>query len=340
MEQAASKLFGLEPKHLLLCSPMERSSYNRILMFFMIVMLIMTLSIYYFFYLLLQSYWWAMVPTVLLCFVFFSLLRFLLITIQLPLGEVVSTKKVLLNGANIFRIVLFSLLVFTFTVPIVAFVYRKSIDTDIAIYKSELLSEFAASKEQMQTQQLQSIDDLVAAYKAEQGVILASNHSEEIKKFKVNAIGQKIALLTTARQAKSEKLSKMYAVQTADYKLQLKDAGMPFKRFELLFQQKRSVPMLILIFLPLFLLLPLFIYLKYSQKFAYSKFFGEEMIQHITNQYNQTKTICEQELKERFNFVTKDNINYLDPPFNRIPVKQIPTKLTNQTLFNFLDINS
>jgi hypothetical protein len=98
--------------------------------------------------------------------------------------------------------------------------------------------------------------------------------------------------------------------------------------------------MVILIFLPLFLLLPLYIYLKYSQKYAYSKFFGEEMIQHITNQYNETKTICEQELKERFNFIKKDNVNYLDPPFNRIPVKQIPTKLNNQTLFNFLEINS
>jgi hypothetical protein len=340
MEQLTSKLFGLEPKHLLSCGQTERSAYSRILVFFLIVLLTMTLSIYYFFYLLLQSYWWAIIPTLMLCFVFFSLLRFLLITIQLPLSEAVSIKKVILNGANIFRLVLFSLLVFTFSVPIVSFFYRNSIETDLGIYKSELLSEFVASKEQMRNQQLQSIDNLIASYKSEQRDILASSTTAEIKKFKIDAISEKIDLLKVTRQDKSEKLVKMYADQTSNYDLQLKDAGMPFKRFELLFQMKRSIPTIILIFLPLFLLLPLFVYLKYSQKYFYSKLFGEEMIQLITMQYNETKTICEQELKERFNFIKKDNVNYLDPPFNRLPIKQIPTKLTNQTLFNFLDNNS
>jgi hypothetical protein len=340
MEQLTSQLFGLEPKHLMNCNQMERAAYHRMLMFFMVFMLLLSLSMYYFFYMLVQSYWWAIIPTMLLSFVFFSLFRFILITIQLPLNETVTLKKLILNGSTIFRVILFSLLVFTFAVPLVAFVFRSSIAVELDLYKKELLEEFVASKKQMLDQQLQSLDTLIALKKAEQLEVLSSKNSDEIKRFKINEIKKKIDILNVEKISKSEKYNTIYALQISQYIENLKNAGMPFKRFELLFQQKASVPMLLLVFLPLFLLLPLFLHLKYSQKYAYSKLFAEEMIIRITKEYEQNKLICEQELERRFKYINQQEPNYTDPPFNRNPVKKTPTRILNQTLGNILDTSA
>jgi hypothetical protein len=340
MEQLTSQLFGLESRHLINCSQMERSAYSRMLYFFITLLMVLSLSIYYFFYLLLQSYWWAIIPTVLLSFVFFSLVRFILITIQLPIGEVVTIKKVLFNGATVFRVVLFALLVFTFVVPLAAFFFRTSINTELDNYKTSLLDEFIGSKNLMLNQQLQSIDTLVALQKAEQMNVAVSDNSSAIKEFKINAINKKIKILNNERQRKAVEYRKIYDQQIEEYSVNLVEAGMPFKRFELLLQQKQSIAIILLFFLPIFLILPLFIYLKCSPKYSYSKLFSEEMIAQITHQYGETKKICEQELRQRFNFIKSENPNFLDPPFNRIPAKPAPTKLGNQNLFNFLDANS
>jgi hypothetical protein len=337
MERLATLLFGLDTKHLLRCSSGERSAYSKATLYFIMVITASFLSLYYFFYLLSLSYALALPLAGVLTFVFFSIIRFTLLTIQLPIGEVVTMKKLIVNGANIFRIVLFMLLVFTLIVPICAFVYRTPLSKELQGYKTQVYIDFAKSKEYMAEQQLGSLSLLIEKKEKEQKIILNTEKNVRIQKFKVRHIQRQIDVLEKKLSIKKALLAKNNRHLLAHFKKELKHAGMPFKRFELLFYQPSSGIVLFLLFVLFFTLLPAYMYVRFATSYMYGKYFGDEMVLVIAAEYAKMKKDCSEYLLKNYNFRLSNESLYEDPPFNRTRIFKTPTRITTVKLFDHFE---
>lgn len=337
MERLATLLFGLDTKHLLRCSSGERSAYSKVTLFFIMVIISSFLSLYYFFYLLSLNYALSLPLAGVLTFVFFSIIRFTLLTIQLPIGEVVTMKKLIVNGANIFRIVLFMLLVFTLIVPICAFVFRNPISKDLQGYKTQVYIDFAKSKEHMTEQQLGSISMLIDKKENEQKNILNTEKNVRIQKFKIRHIQKQIDELEKKLRVKKALLAKNNRRLLAHFRKDLKHAGMPFKRFELLFHQSSSGVVVFLLFVLLFTLLPAYMYVRYASSYLYGKYFGDEMVLVIAAEYVKMKKDCSEYLLKNYNYRLSHESLYEDPPFNRTRIFKTPTRITTVKLFDHFE---
>jgi hypothetical protein len=337
MEHLATLLFGLDIKHLMRCSEGERSAYKKVALYFVLLIAFCFLSLYYFFFLLTLSYLGALPMAALLSFVFFSIIRFTLLTIQLPLGETVTLKKLIFNGANIFRMVLFMLLVFTLIIPLSAFVFRKAISTDLVTYKDSVYNEFKASKDLMEKQQLGSISSLIIQKKAEQEALKTIEKNERLLGFKIRRIQQQITLLERKLNIKGQELKNQNRVLLAHYRQELKHAGMPFKRFELMFHQPSTGVVLILFFAFLFGILPAYMYVRYATSYGYGKYFGDEMVLVISAEYKQMKKDCSEYLLNHYKHSFHEESLYEDPPFNRTSIFKTPTRLSTVKLFDHFE---
>ncbi len=337
MERLATLLFGLDTKHLLRCSSGERSAYAKATFYFILVISASFLSLYYFFYLLSLDYALSLPLAGVLTFVFFSIIRFTLLTIQLPIGEVVTMKKLIVNGANIFRIVLFMLLVFTLIVPISAFVFRQSISQDLQGYKNQVYVNFAQSKQRMTDQQLGSISMLIEKKESEQKIIFNTEKNVRIQQFKIRHIHKQIDVLEKKLSVKKALLVKNNRHLLAHFRKELKHAGMPFKRFELLFHQPNSGLVLFLLFALFFSLLPAYMYVRYATSYLYGKYFGDEMVLVIAAEYSKMKKDCAEYLLQNYNYSLSHESLYEDPPFNRTRIFKTPTKRTTIKLFDHFE---
>ena len=337
MERLATLLFGLDSKHLIRCSSLERSAYAKATLYFIVVITATFLSLYYFFYLLSLSYALSLPMAGVLTFVFFSIIRFTLLTIQLPIGERVTVKKLMLNGANIFRIVLFMLLVFTLITPLCAFVFRRPISKDLMGYKNQVYINFAHSKERMTDQQLGSISILIEKRENEQQFVLNTEKNLRMQQFKFRHIQQQIDILKKKLSAKKTLLTKKNRHLLTHFRKELKHAGMPFKRFEFSFHQSSSGLVLFLLFILLFSLLPAYMYVRYASTYMYGKYFGEEMELVIAEEYSTMKKDCSEYLLKHYNYSHVHDSLYEDPPFNRIRLYKTPTRITTIKLFDHFE---
>ena len=334
MEQLAIVLFGLESTHLNKCADSEKAAYNRMAAYFLLFILSSFLSFYYFFYLLTLNYFSSLPLALVLSFVFFSIIRFTLLTVQLPLGEKPTLKKLLLNGANIFRIILFGLLIYAVSIPLSSFVFRQNINTGLSIYKDNLFSDFMISKEKMSNQQLGSIQSLIDKKKEELKFLQESETNRGILKFKTERIQRQIVLFQKNLKTKHVKLKRDNKSLFEQYKSNLNRAGMPFKRFELMFSEANSILILLLIFCCLFLLLPLYMYVRFANKFQYSLYFSEEMVQLIVTEYNRALLECKDYLLANYGYSVQQVSLYNDPPFNRSRVFIAPKEIKAVNLFD------
>jgi hypothetical protein len=337
MENFTLDLFGLESKHLSKCSENEKSAYRLLAIYFIVIISFTFLSLFYFFYLLTLNYTAAFFLTMMLSFVFFSIIRFSLLTIQLPLGESITWRKVFFNGATIFRSVVIMLLIFTLVIPFSAFLYRNKISGELEQFKSQLHSDFVASKKVMQVQQLASISELIDEKRLEKKGINISENDNRLKKFKIASIDKKIQKLEVKLEKKANQLVKQNESVFNKYKVEIEQAGMPFKRFELMFGLTGSIPAIIILFLLLFMLLPFYMYVRYSPKFRYSHYFGEEMISIISQEYATMKKECDGYLYKKYSHNQTGESLYEDPPFNRVRRFKAPLQLMNVNLFDHFD---
>jgi hypothetical protein len=337
MEHLATLLFGLDVKHLMRCSEGERSAYKKAALYFVLIIAFCFLSLYYFFFLLTLNYVGAFPLAAVMSFVFFCIIRFTLLTIQLPIGETVTLKKLIVNGANMFRMVLFMLLVFTLIIPVSAFVFRNAISADLVTYKDTVYNEFKASKDLMEKQQLGSISSLIAEKKADQEALKTTEKNARMRKFKVQRIQRQITLLERKLTTKAQELKKQNRALLSHYRQDLKHAGMPFKRFELMFHEQNTGVVLIVLFALLFGILPAYMYVRYASSYGYGKYFGDEMVLVISAEYKQMKKDCAAYLLKHYQHSLQEESLYEDPPFNRTRVFKTPTRLTTIKLFDHFE---
>jgi hypothetical protein len=186
----------------------------------------------------------------------------------------------------------------------------------------------------MSNQQLGSIQSLIDKKKEELKFLQESETNRGILKFKTERIQKQIVLFQKNLKTKHLKLKRDNKLLFEQYKSNLNRAGMPFKRFELMFSEPNSILILLLIFCCLFLLLPLYMYVRFANKFQYSLYFSEEMVQLIVTEYNRALLECKDYLLANYGYSVQQVSLYNDPPFNRSRVFIAPKEIKAVNLFD------
>ena len=161
----AALLFGLEEAILTDCSAKEINRYKRLSVFFLLLISLGFVSFYYFFYLLTQQYVSAFFGSLVLSFIYFSILRFTIITINVSLHEEMTMNRMLRNYANTYRVILFSAFVFTILVPLIALMNHDDFTTSLNAYKSSLTVSYEKNRVKAKQQQLNILSGDIARLK-------------------------------------------------------------------------------------------------------------------------------------------------------------------------------
>ena len=337
MENFTAKLFGMEMRFFQRCKVAEKKQYRTVAILFIALMVATVLAFNYFFLLLLQSYVLAFFLCLTLGFVYFSIFRFSIISIGIPLTEVLTIKRVILNSGNIFRAVIFSMFVFSITVPLTAFVYRKELNPKIDAIKSNLVVEFQAFKTKSQNHQLGAIDQRISEKRNEIAQITSSLTDERLKAFKIQKINQSIGILEKKRAIKASELTKSTLASVNSYEAQLVDIDMPFKRFQLLFNLPGSLVIIGLLFFTFFSIIPYYLLLLCGKNFEYAKIYQNEIEILVKNNDQSAFSESAAFIKKHYNYDLQKPQLYSDPPFNRSPIFKGYTKIIDRNLFLHFD---
>jgi hypothetical protein len=337
MENFTAKLFGMEMRFFQRCKEAERKQYRTVAILFIALIAACVLAFNYFFYLLLQSHVLAFLLSLILGFVYYSILRFSIITIGIPLTEVITIKRVILNSGNIFRAIIFSMFVFSITVPLTAFVYRKELNPKIDEIKSGLVVEYNTFKTKSQNLQLDALDQRISEKRNEINQIKSSQTEERLKSFKIQKINQSIGILENKRVLKASELTKSTLASVNNYAAQLVDIDMPFKRFQLLFNLQGSPIIICLLFFTFFSIIPFYLLLLCGKNYEYAKIYQNEIELLVKSNDQITFENCSTFLKKNFQYKLEKSNLYEDPPFNRIPVFKGYTKIIDRNLFLHFD---
>lgn len=157
----AAKILGLEESILQKCESQEISRFKRILIFFFVLLTIGCISFYYLFFLLSANYFIAMLGCGLLGYIFYTILRFTIISISVPITEVITLKRMMFNPANIFRMVLFSAFLFAMLVPFTALLNHTSFTQKLNEYKSVMYTKYVSNKDKAKAKQLSLIQQAI-----------------------------------------------------------------------------------------------------------------------------------------------------------------------------------
>jgi len=337
MENITARLFGMDMLFFQRCKESEKKHYRAVAILFIALIVACVLAFSYFFYLLLQSHVLAFLLSLILGFVYYSILRFSIITIGIPLSEVITIKRVILNSGNIFRALIFSMFVFTITVPLVSFVYRKELNPKIDEIKSELVKEYRIFKTNSADHQLKSIDDRIEEKRIEIAQIKNDKSDARIINFKIQKISNSIVILEKIRIIKATELTKATLNSIKSYETQLNDIDMPFKRFHLLFSLQGSPIFIALLFFTFFSIIPYYLFLLCGKNFEYGKIYQNEIEILVKKNDQISFDDCSIFLKKNFKYQFEKSNLYEDPPFNRIPVFKGYTKIIDRNLFLHFD---
>jgi hypothetical protein len=332
----AALLFGLEEAILTNCSAKEINRYKRLAVFFLLLILLGFVSFYYFFYLLTQNYVAAFFGSLVLSFIYFCILRFTIITINVSLSEEMTMQRMLRNYANAFRVILFAAFVFTIVVPLVALINHDDFTSNLNTYKCSLNEGYQQNRIKAKQQQLNILSGEIALLKKQkntfsQKLAKASNSMDKgLTEFEIRKIDTLLLLATIKLNSKDSVLTLENKILTKQYQLQLVKSELPFYRFQLAFKNKTDVISLLFLFFAFILIIPLYIRALVSADSNYAKLFKEKIKNRIVNEYELTKRDCSKILNKKYAFAKTSISLYEDSPFNNkpisLPYKKVITK--------------
>jgi len=338
-----SSILGMEISILQKCEEKEINKYRFVCYLFILLIVLSIISFTYFFYMVLNSIYFGIIGSALFTFIFYSILRFSLITISPPEETGLSWKKIIFNGTNIFRILLFSMFTFVIITPFVALLFHRKFESLIRDQKNLQIVEYRMSKDEVKTKQIdvlqKEIENIVIEKQLliEQGNSIKDNIEIELNKFKVKSLEKKISFLKTKRSLKESFLDEAMLREVNNYSNFILAGDIPFFRLSLIFKSPNSFfTCLILLFL-FISIIPFYIYNLIKKEFNYSKYFKSEMIIQISLNYKVTEDEVKKYLKKNFDYDLIENECYLDSPFNRIVNSKNTTLRKDLSLFNYFE---
>jgi hypothetical protein len=334
-----AKLFGLEESILTKCSVKEIKRYTRMAYFFISLIAAGYISFYYFFYLLTQSYISSFFGAIIISFIYFSILRFTIITINVSLHEEMSMKRMWQNYANTYRVILFAAFIITILVPLIALINHNSFSVNLNNYKNSLNTQYQNNRFKAKKQQLQilikEINNLKNQKNSLTKKLLTANGSMEkgLTEFEIKKIDTLINRVNNKLLTKDSILTTENITQIKQYESKIKSAELPFYRFQLVFKNGFSIFLLIILFCFFILIIPFYIRVLVSKDSEYAKLFKEEIKNRILKDYNRTTTDCSNFLMQQYSYTIKESTLYEDSPFNHKPINLPYQKVTTNNLF-------
>ena len=335
----AAKLFGLEESILTKCSINEINRYKRMAYFFISLIAVGNISFYYFFYLLTKSYISSFFGAIIISFIYFSILRFTIITINVSLHEEMSMKRMWQNYANTYRVILFAAFLITILVPLIALINHNSFSLNQADYKTSLNTQYQKNRLKAKKQQLQILANEINKLKNQKSSItkkleIASGSMEKgLAEFEIKKIDTLINQANNKFIVKDSILTVENNTQIKQYEYQLLSAELPFYRFQLVFKNRFSVFLLIILFCCFILIIPFYIRILVSKDSEYAILFKEEIKNRIIKDYAKTWNDCENFLKQHYSYTLNKSLLYEDCPFNQKPITLPYKKVTTKNLF-------
>ena len=337
----AAILFGLEEFLLTQCSAKEMNRYKRLSFFFLLLISLGFVSFYYFFYLLTQHYVSAFFGSLVLSFIYFSILRFTIITINVSLHEEMTMKRMLRNYANTYRAILFSAFVFTILVPLVALMNHYDFTTSLNSYKSSLTTEYQQNRIKAKQQQLNILSADIARLKKQKNTftrklaIATTSMEKGLTEFEIRKIDTLLLIATSKFSIKDSVLSLENEELTIQYQSHLAKAELPFYRFQLVFKYPISILCLLVLFFAFILIIPFYIRALVSSDSSYAKLYKEEIKNRIVNEYELTKKDCSEVLSKKYSYSKVSQSLYEDSPFNNKPITLPYKKASVKNLFDY-----
>ena len=332
----AAILFGLEETILTQCSAKEIKRYKRLAIFFLTLISCGLISFYYFFYLLSQNYVAAFFGSMILSFIYFSILRFTIITINVSLSDEMTMKRMVRNYANTYRVILFSAFVFTILVPLIAMINHDDFTGNLNSYKSSLNTSYQQNRLKAKKQQLNILSSDIINLKKQKNTftqkLAKANTSMDkgLTEFEIRKIDTLLLLATIKLNSKDSVLSLENKILTKQYQLQLVKSELPFYRFHLVFKNPIAAICLAILFVLFVLIIPFYIRVLVSKDSNYASLYKTEIKNRIINDFELTKKECEQFLNNQFSYTKINKDLYEDSPFNNktlsLPYKKDTTK--------------
>lgn len=337
----AAILFGLEETILTQCSAKEIKRYKRLSVFFLLLISLGFVSFYYFFYLLTQNYISAFFGSLVLSFIYFSILRFTIMTINVSLHEDMTMKRMLKNYANTYRFILFSAFVFTIFVPLIALMNHDDFTVNLNSYKISLNTEYQKNRIKAKQQQLNILSGDIARLKKQKNTFTqklakaTSPMDKGLTEFEIRKIDTLILIATSKFIIKDSVLSTENEVLTKQYQSQLDKAELPFYRFQLVFKYPISIVCLLVLFFTFILIIPFYIRALVSVDSSYARLYKEEIKNRIVNEYELTKKDCSEILNKKYSYSKVSQSLYEDSPFNNKPITLPYKKTTIKNIFDY-----
>jgi len=327
-------IFGVEPEHYARCGENEKRYFKIVLVGFLLINLFALISFAYFFVILTDSYVGGILLSILLTFIFYNVLRFTLLTFRLGIGEVYTWKRLLFNPSNLVRILICLLFFTAMTVPFTTMIHNRNVVSLLDIEKKELLNDYTQNRSNSVLKELKRFENQLNQYEHQIENLSQTESDKRIMVFKIKKIKAQIAKVTERKEKTEKDLLLKNEEQIKIYDSKLKEAGMPFKRFQLLFSINGSFTMVV--FLNLLLILEIFMYMRlmFAKKYEYGKYALAAEKKIIETEYHNTRESIEECFKTKFKIAFKDTTYESDyPEFELAILKKYEKELKFETLF-------
>lgn len=336
------RLFGFNEEIISECDKKEIYKYKLLSIVFIVLLFVCFFSSNYFFYLLFNSYLFGLIGSVFLSFILFSLLRLTVISINVPLDEEITLKRLMFNSGNILRLIIFSVLLFSLLVPFTSMFFNKSYTSLIDKYKDELVYNYSKSLKISSENKNKVLRKELADLKNdlnELNIQKSKSHDENeilLFSFRIRKQEHKIDVKRLEFQDVLLNQDDLFKVKTKVFRGDLLNVHFPFIRFGLVFKQGESILIFLVLFILFSIFIPLYVYSLVDKNNKYSRLYQTFVKERIINDYNKNIILCNTYLNKKYKGESIPDSIYLDSPFNKVlKVKNI-NKIDQSTYDNFL----
>jgi hypothetical protein len=327
----AARLFGLEldviQSH---CTPSEVSKFKLLALWFLLLIACTLLSMTYFFYLLSESIVLAPILGAVITFVFFSIFRFSLISISIPLHEEFTWKSMLSNSGNILRMFVISFFLTAIAFPLTAFLFSSKMDGEVESYKAKMLDAYQIKRQKSIKQATQYMDADIQTKLNEiktlerqlqigdsldnyRGVI-----DFKIAKIREELIGLNIKKVTLVKLKQQEVKAQIDAFRST-----LVISNLPIIRCVQVLKLKNAKIFIVFFILFFLAIIPIYIKQLSEPNSNYAKNYIDKIKSHIIIEFTLSAQQRKKHLAEKFGHTKEEVVLYEDIPFN---VKPVPVK--------------
>jgi hypothetical protein len=335
----AARLFGLEQDVIdAHCTPSEIGKFRFISRWFVSLIACTYLSMTYFFYLLSESIFIAPILGCVITFVFFSIFRFSLISISIPLHEEFTWKRMFSNSGNILRMCIITFFLTAIAFPLAALFFSSSIDSEIEQYKEETLIKYQG-KRQASIQQTTRFIDADIQNKRNEIQLLKNELQDTIEnnsgviQFKIDKIEEKIDDLNNKKVDVTKTKQIEINQQIEEFQSTLTNANLPIIRCVKVLKLGKAKFLVLLFILFYLAMIPFYIKQLSAPTSNYAKNYIEKIKSHVVNEFAISSQKRKEYLKSKFGYDKEEVILYEDIPFNVKPVPAKAAKIEGVELF-------